>query len=378
MDYLVTNDERLHKKARRLVLGNRVARAVEAVAITRDLSDVAPEPPPAARTLLAHDIDASDPIFDSLRQDYPGFDSWLAKCKREHRPAWAIEGHSRRRLSGVCIVKTEHEALGLPGKILKLCTFKVMEGYHGNRYGELLLKCAFDYAFENHFSGLYLTVYPKYEELIALMEAFGFRARETSLETGEAVLMKRIQWTEDEKADMDPLPFHIRFGPWTAKLEGSPLFVVPVQPRFHAMLSPELEEQTSLLAGRLPCGNSIRKAYLCKSKTRGVSSASNLVFYRSRDLQAATALGIVEQTLSSPDPNGIARFAGKRTVYTYRQIREMCTGPVLAILFRRVLFIRPPIGLAELEEHGIVGGAPQSIAQVGEKGREWLKAKLGM
>ena len=91
IDFLVTEDGALRKKAARLNLHSRVATVAEATSIIQDLFDKVPRPPPAVRNIKVHALNEKDPIFQSFRQDYHNFDEWLKKCKREHRPAWVID-----------------------------------------------------------------------------------------------------------------------------------------------------------------------------------------------------------------------------------------------------------------------------------------------
>ncbi|MCE2499911.1 MAG: hypothetical protein J4G13_03500 [Dehalococcoidia bacterium] len=162
VNLLVTEDGNIHKKARRLGLGERVARIEDAVAYLRA---IAPQPADIALLPLgtvAHTLDAGDPIFDTLRADYSGFDNWLQKCKTEHRTCWTVERDGR--LAALTIVKWEEPPeYGPGGKTLKVCLFKVSEQYPGMRYGELLLKSVFDYAYANQAASAYVTAFPKYQ-----------------------------------------------------------------------------------------------------------------------------------------------------------------------------------------------------------------------
>ena len=107
VDYLVTEDQGIHAKARRLELENRVLTVNEAVSVLRDLYDTTPETPPLVRAVTCHELDSSDPIWESFRTEYEGFDSWLVGCKREGRRAWVIEAGSR--YAGVSIVKADQD-----------------------------------------------------------------------------------------------------------------------------------------------------------------------------------------------------------------------------------------------------------------------------
>jgi len=377
VDFLITDDLGLRRKAGRLGLGRRAASVAEAISIVRDLFDTVPAPPPAVQSVKAYSLDQTDPIFDGLRRDYPGFDNWLTKCKREHRQAWVIRVTGAAGLAAVCIVKPEDSVSFLPGvKVLKICSFKVSERYNGFRFGELLLKAIFTYAEDNSYEWLYVTLFEKYPLLISFLQEFGFDATCCRTALGEACLAKPMRFTEAERDALAPLAFNIRFGPSATKFARAPAFVVPIQPRYHCVLFPEAERQLELMPGIHPCGNSIRKAYLSRGPIRTITPGANLLFYRSEDRQHVTATGVAEDTLLSSSPEVIARYVGKRTVYSYDEISRMCQRDVLAILFRQSRSVRNPIRLDELRASGVVSAAPQSIVTVPEEAKEWLQTRV--
>lgn len=90
-----------------------------------------------------------------------------------------------------------------------------------------------------------------------------------------------------------------------------------------------------------------------------------------------TCVGVAEDTLVSDAPDRIAGFVGKRTVYTYEEIASMCEKEVLAIRFRQARALVPPVKRDEFIAAGVLGGAPQSIAKVQEKGHAWLQKTIG-
>lgn len=375
-DFLVTEDRSLRKKVARLGLESRVTTINEAISIVRDLYDTCPSPPPAVKDLKAHALDETDPIFQSMRKDYPGFDEWFVKCKREHRQTWIIKGRSLN-LSAVCIVKNEKEKQhGLNGKVLKICTFKVSDQYNGFRYGELLLKTIFHYAHENKYDWIYITVFEKYTSLISLLEDFGFQDVGRKTDIGELILTKPISFLEEDYDSFEPLPFNIRYGPFALKTQGVDSYIVPIQPRYHRLLFPEIEKQMELQPGNRPFGNSIRKGYLSNAQIRSIKPGSNIFFYRSADMNSVIVIGVVEGTLISPSPIEIARYVGKRTVYAFSDIEKMCKHEVLAILFRQSRILKKPITIKELKENGVVLAAPQSIMTVQEEASEWIQNRI--
>ena len=130
----------------------------------------------------------------------------------------------------------------------------------------------------------------------------------------------------------DPLDHHVTYGPRSVRVNR--LFWVPIQARFHQRLLPDSDAQASLL-GNEACGNAIRKAYLCRAMIRGLAPGDTLAFMRTEagSESHVTAVGVVEKTLVSRQPEELAAFVAGRTVYSLREIRDKCeAGEVLAVL----------------------------------------------
>jgi L-amino acid N-acyltransferase YncA len=345
----------------------------DAVLLVSELFPSVPQTPPHVSALLAHGLKSEDPIFESFREDYPGFDNWLSKCKREHRQAWVIQ--ARGRYAGVCIVKPELPApYGLTGKVLKICAFKIAHEFRGYRYGELLLKTVFQYLVKNEYTETFVTVLPKYQELIDMLSDFGFTDI-AKLAREERVFCKKLR---PEPGTIPALDFNIKYGPHALTLGGAQVFAIPIQPHYHELLFPEFESQLSLATESHPFGNSIRKAYLCHANVRQVLPGDVLLFYRSGDLQGVIAIGVAEATLVSSSPSAIAHFVGRRTVYSYAEIERMAEKPVLAILFRFARALTPPWTVDVLTANGIIKRAPQSIMQVKSEAIPWIAKQLAV
>jgi L-amino acid N-acyltransferase YncA len=375
VDYFVTEDDGIHRRAKKANLGERVLTVADAIDTVRALFPTLPEPPPLVSPKYAYELDDTDPIFVSFRQDYRAFDAWLAKCKREHRQTWVI--NAQGRYGGLCIVKNESpNDYAISGKVLKICSFKIAEEHRGNRYGELLLKAVFAYLLENQYDRAFVEVLSKHKELVTLLADFGFQDLRESTK-GERVLVKEMRPAHDDAEQLAPLAYNIKYGPHAVTLSNVRVFVVPIQPRYHSMLFPELDEQLVLLPtiGQ-PFGNSIRKAYLSHSKIRKISPGDALLFYRSEVEQGLTVLGVAEQTFVSTDALQIARFVGKRTVYSYAAIEQMAAKPVLAVLFRMARTLKPTWKVDLLKRTGIIKRAPQSFMQVSGEAAAWIATQL--
>ena len=376
VDTLVTEDIRIHRKAKRIGIEQRVASIGDAITEVEGLCDIPPPALPAVRAVKAHNLNDRDPIFESVRLVYPGFGEWVRKCKREHRQCWIIES-ADKIYAGIVIVNREDEPpFGRRLKTLKICTFKISEAHSGAKYGELLLREVLQYAELNKFEQLYVEAYPKQEALIDFFEQFGFSNVQADNKRGEVRLAKRRIYTERDLISLGALEFNRRFGPSAVKWQDTAAFLVPIKPKYHDTLFPEATAQQELIQGHAACGNALRKAYLCNSNTRDIKPGSILVFYRSEDVKAATVLAVAEDTRVYNDPAKIARFVGKRTVYPFKDIERLCAGDVLAILFRQAQVFRVAIGLDKLIQNKIITAAPQSITKLKTSAKRWLQSQL--
>ena len=376
VNFLVTEDRGIHTKSATLGIKNRVLNIAGAIYFLQGFISKHPPPPPDVKCAIAHTLNQGDPIFNTLRADYPGFDEWLRKCRLEHRDCWVIEDRANDRIAGLCLINDETKDMsqyGVTGKILKLCTFKVSEDYGGRRYGELLLKAAFAYADVNSYDWIFVTVLPKYPRPISFFSDFGFSVVGQS-RSGELLLFKSMRPLEG--GSDTPLEFHRKYGPYNIDFSSAQAYLVPIKPVYHNLLFPELDNMPGLFDYNTPFGNSIRKAYLSNSQIRRIEPGAIVFFYRSHDLRKITTIGVVENTKISVDPDEIACFVGKRTVYSYQAIKDLSRSEVLSILFRQAFNLNEPIGISGLIEKGFLGGPPQSISSLSEPAKKCLLEKI--
>ncbi|MYE32807.1 MAG: GNAT family N-acetyltransferase [Chloroflexi bacterium] len=375
--YLITNDNGMHRKARRLGLTpDRLLTIADARALLGTLVNSPQRPPPQVTTRALHALRRDDPIFKSLHDDYPDFDGWFERVSRQGREAWVIES-SGDGYAGICIWKADDDEYRLGGKVMKVSTFKVSEEHRGRRYGELLLKALFSELHANRYDHVWLTAFDRHAELISMVEDFGFERLPVQTDLGELVMVKHLKPTDD--ALHDSVQYHRRFGPPAVhpSLPGG-VYVVPIRPRYHTRLFPDHDRQPPrLLPDDDPFGNALRKAYLSQSGIKPLPPGATILFYRSDDWQGISAVGVVEESRRSDDASEVAAFAGQRTVYSFEEIEAMSGGGALAILFRQDRLLDPPWPLDELVTAGVLNAAPQSITQVrGEDGILWLTDRL--
>lgn len=239
------------------------------------------------------------------------------------------------------------------------------------------MRAVFDYVRKNRFRTAFIEVLPRHGALLNLLGDFGFEQAGHKEETTEIVMRKRFGPINDDDRRLGVLLFHRLFGPHQIKLEGVSGFIVPIEPRFHAALFPDLEPQGSLFAGAESFGNTLRKAYVCRAQTRAIRPGDILLFYRSGDWQSVTTVGVVEETLATTDVNEMKTLVRKRTVYGEADLEHMCRGDgALALLFRHSDILRKQLPLEELVVNGIVTAAPQSITSLKSHALTWIQTHL--
>lgn len=377
--FLVTGDRRMRRRAARVYpdLDGRVITLAEAVAHLRELHPPPGEPPPRVEWRRCHELDPEDPIFISIREDYPEFDAWFSRCRQEHREAVVVPQEGSRKLAALCIVKPEDSGeFGLPPRRLKLCTLKVAEPARGQRLGELILKTMLLEGERRGSSGLWLSAFEHHVELLELLRDLGFQDRGEKTPAGELVLFRSLVPVADQ--ELDAFTFNKQFGPRALRTD-QPASVIPIRPEFEQRLFPELRDQQELLPVYLACGNGLRKAYLSHAADRQVGPGNLLLFYRSGDLQAVRAIGVCETAVVSRDPTFIAATVRTRTVYTGQEIAEKTengTRDVLVLLFRQSRLLGDGWSLRQLTDAGVLNGPPQSIQRVKPKGARWVASRL--
>ena len=376
---LITEDRRLHKKAERIGLADRVHYVQQAANfLSRIYASREEIALPNIQEIFLHNLDLNTEFFDSLRNDYSGFDDWFREAAREGRSAWAVYDEGGN-LGAIAIYKEEQDPRvtndhrALPGKVLKLSTFKVGETIRGRKIGELLLKCAFRYASRNKFEHIYLTMQVgKQDFLKDLCTDFGFIYFG---EYNEDQVFVKSQPGVPPSDLFSALEYHKRFYPHFRCDEQIQKFIVPIRPEFHRILFPDIQNQLTqptlfgpgnIQDGSPPAaaGNAIKQAYLCHARIKNINPGDILIFYRSRDEMALTTVGIVESVYDIADPDKILELVSKRTVYTFEEIQKMAERRTKVILFRTAVHLPKLIKSEWLSEELGILSPIQSIRQI--------------
>jgi len=103
---LITEDQGLHKKAKKLGLSDRVHYIQQAAEFLKRLYSHKLIPLNNIKERSLHQIDLRSLFFDSLRKDYDCFNEWYKKSSRGGRRAWTYESEDTN-IGAMCIYKEE-------------------------------------------------------------------------------------------------------------------------------------------------------------------------------------------------------------------------------------------------------------------------------
>ncbi len=149
------------------------------------------------------DIDINDSFFDSLKEDYLGFNEWFLKKQKENVKAYVQEKDGK--LLSFLLLKVEDEKEKYndflkpfkPGRRLKVATIKDIDP--DRKMGEVFIKIIEKTAMNEGCIEIYASVFDKYDYLIKMLEKNGFKKytkkkalTSSGVEELENVLIKKI------------------------------------------------------------------------------------------------------------------------------------------------------------------------------------------
>ncbi|WP_407282848.1 PIN domain-containing protein [Methanolobus sp. WCC1] len=384
VDFLITNDKGIHKKAKKLGINSHVLDVKSAYELfKKELAIEYPIILPALKNEQVFNLDITDPFFDSLKKEYSGFEDWFIKISRSGRKCY-VHYEEKDKIGALLIYKIEDETLDstpvMPKKKrLKLSTFKV--SHVGNKIGELFIKLAVNYARSNNLNELYLThhIDGNIDYLVELIKNFGFEKKATLNSTGEAIFIKKLEVSDESISHLNPIEISKTFYPTFYDGENVNKFIIPIRPKWHEKLftdynrtrvgnEPKKGRLTTLneFAGQFVIeGNTIKKSYICHSTSKKITAGDILLFYRSGDEKAITSLGVVENIYQGhQSPDEIAQLVGKISVYSDSEIEKLSHKSTLVILFRFHFHLPDQLNYVKLKEWEVLKGPPQRLMKI--------------
>ena len=273
------------------------------------------------------DIDLNDPFFDSLKEDYPGFEEWFDRKAKDERKAYVQ--YTDNKLQAFLFLKNESgEELtdvtpNRPAcKRLKVGTFKIEA--HNTRLGERFIKKIMDVAIYIGADEVYVTVFAKHGGLIRMLERYGFNMEGTKGE--ENVYVKNMRSLSGDQIKDYPL----------LTTKGKRKFALSIYPEYHTRMFPDSilkneENQKYELIKDVSYTNSIHKIYLCSMT--GVSQLQKgdlIAIYRTKDdkgparyRSVVTSVCQVEEIKSPKDFQCVDDFVNYTNYYSIFDTKEL-------------------------------------------------------
>ena len=331
VDIFISEDKKIHLKASELNLSDKV------FTINSFLEKIYAENPDLVRYKVLNvqqklfgELDLKDPFFDTLREDYDGFDKWF-NSKANDRAYVTLNQENNKLLSFLYIKKEDEnepyvniKPTFTPKKRLKVGTFKVVS--NGVRLGERFLKIIFDNALAQKVDEIYVTIFDKREEqkrLINLMEEWGFKLHGIK-GTNELVYVRDFTPQLNPQNPKETFPF--------IGLNQN-IFLVPIYPDYHTELLPDSILQTESPQDYIehePHRNAISKVYICRSIERGINKGDIIVFYRTAEQgksgyysSVITTIAIAEEKIENiTDENDFIAKCRKRSVFSNEELKK--------------------------------------------------------
>lgn len=333
VDLLISEDKKIHTKAAALDISDLV------YTINSFLEKIYAENPELVKyqvlgvqQRLFGELDLDDPFFDTLKEDYRGFDKWFHK--KANDKVYVTSNSENGKLLSFLFLKTEDKDEPYsditpsfkPKKRLKVGTFKVVS--NGVRLGERFMKIIFDNAIAQKVDEIYVTIFDKRDEqkrLIALMEDWGFVNYGKKETTGELVYIRDFKPNFNAENPKLTFPF--------VGISNNNIFLVPIYPEYHTELLPDSYLKTESPQNFIehePHRNALSKVYICRSIERGIKRGDIIVFYRTAEKNKSayyssviTTIAIVEEKIDKiKDESEFISKCRKRSVFSNEELKK--------------------------------------------------------
>lgn len=327
VDILITEDKKVHTKARELNIEDRVFTIDSFLEKTfAEHPDLVDYKVLNVQKLKFGRINLSDDFFTSLKEDYVGFDKWFIKKFDEE--AYITVNSNNGLLLSFLYLKVEDSEENYqnifppftPKKRLKIGTLEVIN--NGFRLGERFIKIVFDNALKNKVDEIYVTIFNKRDEqrrLIDLLEQWGF-VLWGKKDGSEMVYVRDFSRKTDEKHLKECYPFISR---------EKDCFIVPIYPNYHTELLPDSilnTESPAEFIEDFPHRNGISKVYVSRALTPHPKPGDIIIFYRTGGYykSVVSTIGVVNEVgYDFKDENDFVLYCRKSSVFPEDQLRAM-------------------------------------------------------
>lgn len=360
VDCFVTQDNGIHSKASKFGLKSKVLSVKDALEKLEKqfIIEIPQHPILKEQSIRNIEYYFETEFFESLRNDYgkEKFKEWLRKCVIEDRKCYSLVVDNN--LQAILIYNIEkvedHKIEGIFDKVLKICTLKVSNDAFGIKLGELFLNKMFAFCINHKIGYLYLTVYEKQEQLISLLEKFGFEKQIFTNNQGLSEI-RMIKCLDKSKISNSDNAFKIH--PFYSDGESVNKFVIPIRPEFYGTLFKDGKLRQPTLFDSAPDsineiqGNTIVKAYISNTRIKNLNQGDLLLFYSSKTDKVIEPIGILESATQVDNFDDLWEIVKKKTVFSQSQLSEMLTkkGRLHVITFRLITYMDKKIKLPKIK-----------------------------
>lgn len=345
VDFLITEDQGILRKAKKLYLKNRVMCANEFLKISKERNPQLINYNALSVTLKKiGSLSIDDSFFDSLREDYGGlkFNQWLNKKAEEK----AYIFNDNKGLQGFLYLKKECEdedysdlnPILSPMTRLKVGTFKINST--GKRLGERFLKIIFDNALKLNVDEIYVTMFKdkrkEVSNLMHLMMEWGFEEKGTK-KNGEIYLIKDMKHYDRSKGPKFNYPL---------VKEKCSISFLPIDSKYHTKLFPDLHlKNEDALFFDDACSYAIEKIYITAWKDVSLNPGDLLCVYYIADFNkkyrsSVTGTCILNEVNKTSSADELTKICKNRSVFTEEEIKELYDNRMYRTVVK-VLYLKP-------------------------------------
>lgn len=221
------------------------------------------------------ELDIEDEFFQSLKDDYEGFESWFHSKKNENALVVFNQDH---RLTAFMYLKKEDGIEGgvypeLSGKRIKIGTFKISDYHKGSSLGKRFLAHALRIFVEYHdFEKIYVTAFDvKQRQLVTLLKKYGFS--EFGKKNDETVYVKSRKVTSNA---YESYPF--------VDERDKCKYLLSIYPTYHNKMFSESDIKNRDYYDNVASYNNIEKTYLSASPNASALKYGDiLISYRTAE-----------------------------------------------------------------------------------------------
>lgn len=371
VDYLITEDRGIHKKANLLGCSEKVFKIdsflEKCITENPELKDYKVL---SVKKEYFGNINLDDVFFDSFKKDYKEFESWFNKkadnisyvCKTDGK----IKAFLYLKQEGLNENYNDIHPSFPKKKRLKIGTFKVTST--GYKLGERFIKVIFDNALQYDVDEIYVTIFDKREEqrrLINLLKDWGFVhwGKKTTVNGTEQVFVR--DWKPFPNTLCPKLSFPI-ISKKTKK------WIVPIYPKYHTDLFPDSilnNESPENFIENEPYRNAIKKVYISRSINRNLESGDLVLFYRTGGAYkgVVSTIGVVENVVTNiRDENHFIELCRKRSVFDNDELKsywncKTYSRPFIVNFLYIDSFPKPKVNLKRLMDLNVLTGAPRGF-----------------